>query len=135
MHALLVDDNQIDRRQIRRLLQQTNPKVKITEASDAITAFEALQRTRFDCLVVDQRMPGVIGTELARALRSTRRGADLAMIMVSGDDMIAPETSLDAGFDAFLSKNALTAEALSSLIAQAAGSRARPAPEPDHPGL
>jgi CheY-like chemotaxis protein len=58
MHALLVDDNQIDRRQIRRLLQQTNPKVKITEASDAITAFEALQRTRFDCLVVDQRMPG-----------------------------------------------------------------------------
>ena len=128
MHALLVDDNPLDRRQLRRLLQQTNLAFDITEASDAFAAFEAMQAQRFDCIMVDQRMPGVIGTELVRGIRSIPGGAELTMIMVSGDEFIDARQSLEAGFDGYLAKDDLNVEALTSLLLGMTASRRTIAP-------
>ena len=72
------------------------------DGAAALAAFEAAPQ-RFDAVITDEVMPGVTGTELARALRQRR--ADLPIILVSG--YIGPmmtERALAAGADAILKK-------------------------------
>jgi PAS domain S-box-containing protein len=72
------------------------------DGARALAEFEA-QPERFDAVIADEIMPGLSGTELARALR--RRRADLPIILVSG--YIGPqmtERALAAGVDQILKK-------------------------------
>jgi nitrogen-specific signal transduction histidine kinase/CheY-like chemotaxis protein len=79
--ALLVDDEELVRISTADMLSDLG--YKVAEAASAEEAIGRLDRgERFDLLVTDHLMPGMTGTDLARALRSTR--PDMPVLLVSG---------------------------------------------------
>jgi CheY-like chemotaxis protein len=72
----------------------------------------------FDCLLIDQRMPGVIGTEFIRAIRAMETGHRMPILVLSGEDaeMLTIEEAVGAGGDFFIAKQDLTAGRLKAAL-------------------
>ena len=117
MQALLIDDDRIDRQRILRLAQRAGTLIEIVEASNVPDALELLEDRDFDCLLVDQRIPGICGIELVAGLRSPAYGIDLPIIMVSHDDTPEIERrARAAGVDLYVNKGSLTPESFAALF-------------------
>jgi len=90
-----------------------------TRPADALEEFRA-DPTRFDAVVLDQLMPGMTGTELARQLRQLR--ADVPVVLISGyTGPVLTQQALSAGIDHILTKPLdlrQIAEALSTVLAR-----------------
>jgi PAS domain S-box-containing protein len=73
-----------------------------TRPSEALEEFRA-DPTRFDAVVLDQLMPGMTGTDLARQLRALR--ADVRIVLISGyTGPVLAQQALSAGIDHILTK-------------------------------
>ncbi len=57
-------------------------QIACTVAQSGMEALQALARERFDCAVVDAKMPGMDGVELLRRMR--RDYPDVAVILLTG---------------------------------------------------
>jgi DNA-binding NarL/FixJ family response regulator len=66
---LLADDHNIVRQGIRALLEQHQDIQIVGEASDGFTALDLVQKLRPDILLLDIRMPGLKGLEVAKELK------------------------------------------------------------------
>ena len=90
-----------------------------TRPSEALEEFRA-DPTRFDAVVLDQLMPGMTGTELARQMRQLR--ADVPVVLISGyTGPVLTQQALSAGIDHILTKPLdlrQIAEALSKVLAR-----------------
>ena len=75
MKLLIVDDEALARLRLRSLIEGLADSVpvlagvSVVEAADAEAAWHALQATAFDALLLDIRMPGTSGLELAERLQ------------------------------------------------------------------
>ena len=65
--VLIVDDEAYNRKLLRNILEKAG--VKMTEASDGIEAIEALERSDYDLVLLDLRMPNMDGFETMKAIR------------------------------------------------------------------
>lgn len=66
--ALIADDEDLPRAELRRMLQATWPELRVlAECEDGPEAIEALHALRPDVAFLDIRMPGRSGLEVARA--------------------------------------------------------------------
>jgi signal transduction histidine kinase/CheY-like chemotaxis protein len=101
--VLLVDDEAALLAVTSEVLKRLGYEVAaFPEPAAALAEFEAAPQ-RFDAVIVDEVMPGLTGTELARSLRTRRAG--LAIVLVSG--YIGPmmtERAMKAGVDEILKK-------------------------------
>jgi CheY-like chemotaxis protein len=80
--VLVVDDEEaLVRLTTERLVELGYVCVGYSSSTDALIAFQA-HPERFDAVVTDERMPGLTGISLAKAIRGTR--ADIPIILVSG---------------------------------------------------
>ena len=90
-----------------------------TRPADALEEFRA-DPTRFDAVVLDQLMPGMTGTELARQMRQLR--ADVPVVLISGyTGPVLTQQALSAGIDHILTKPLdlrQIAEAMSNVLAR-----------------
>ncbi len=68
-HILVVDDDRQIRASIGRFL--TGNGLRVTQATDTAAMFTALERGRFDLIVLDVMMPGEDGLSACRRLRGT----------------------------------------------------------------
>src|SRR5689334_3070283 len=91
LQVLLVDDDAAIRRQLRGMLEDEGHAV--AEAPSAAGAYEALERSRFDAVLLDLRMPGEHGLDALVRLRE--QAPDTAVIIVSGESTL--ENALKAG--------------------------------------
>lgn len=101
--ALLVEDNPIDHKLARILLEQSGFHVE--HAYSAEEALRLIDRAPLTLMVVDVDLPGMSGFDLTRIVRGSRGRADLPILAVSstsGAD--APTWARAAGCDAFLAK-------------------------------
>ena len=99
----LVDDEPAVARACARILTAMGHEV--TAITDPREALRVLMNpdSAFDVLFTDQSMPGMTGTELARAVHAVN--ADLPILLCSGFNSVpADETQSDAAIHAFLSK-------------------------------
>jgi DNA-binding NarL/FixJ family response regulator len=100
---LVVDDEEGIRNAVGTLLQENGFAVCL--CPDATSALEQLQRTNFDCVVSDVRMPGLSGLDLVETLRTVEslRTVPVVLLTAAGrpDDRIA---GYRAGADAYLPK-------------------------------
>jgi signal transduction histidine kinase/CheY-like chemotaxis protein len=109
---LLAEDNDINALIVTRHLEKRGANVLRVKDGDA--AFEearaaiAGSRKRFDALILDIRMPGLDGLEVARRIRAVEAAAGVApyrLIAVSADAFEAAESAARAaGIDEFLTK-------------------------------
>lgn len=118
MRTLIIDDSQVDRQLITRLLKSLDLPIDIEEAEDATTALDTTATEDFDCLLVDQRMPGLIGTEFIRAFRDRESGSRTPILVLSGDraEALTFEEALGAGGDFFMNKQDMTAGRLKAAL-------------------
>jgi len=122
VRILLVDDSLVTREMERRLLEDAG--FDVTAAIDAEEGLNYLGESEFDCLVTDIEMPGMNGYEFTRHLRNIPQFSQLPIIVVSTRDR--PEDRLEglqAGADAYLTKQALDAGELVDLVRRLSGSR------------
>ena len=120
-HILVVDDNDLARTVLARILQKRGCNVEARDSGDA--ALQALRNTSqpFDFVLLDLNMPGMNGLELAQHIRENFIRTP-KLVLVTGANLNTEEDQ-DAlgGFDAILEKpvtSANIAETLSRLSAK-----------------
>jgi signal transduction histidine kinase len=111
LRILLVDDDEVDRLAVQRLLRQAGIVAEVDERSDRAGALIAAQSHRYDCVLLDYRLPGTDGVSLLHSLRDSGVGAPVVALTGQGDEEVAVEL-MKAGAADYLNKNALTPERL-----------------------
>ncbi|WP_210546787.1 PleD family two-component system response regulator [Rhodoferax sp. PAMC 29310] len=100
---LIVDDDEF---QWKILASVFNPKhYELYFAASGLDALAQLRRVHPDLILMDVRMPGMDGVEVMRRIKATRRLADIAVIMVTGqsDRQVVTE-SMRIGASGFVVK-------------------------------
>ena len=99
--SVLVVDDEVE---TRRLLEQALSKEFFVEsAKDGDEALELLERDPFDIVLLDQRMPGLSGLEVLRAVK--QRHPDTRVVMVTAfDETSLIVASIRAGAEDYLVK-------------------------------
>lgn len=100
---LLVDDHRILRDGLRLRLQQEPDFAVVGEAKNAAEAYECLERTPLDVVIMDLNLPGENGLVATARIRSTFPAA--CVIVVTGDFAAASaHDAILAGASGFLRK-------------------------------
>ena len=99
--VLFVDDDEPIATMGQRMLERFG--YEVTAKLDSREAFETFrsQPDRFDVVVTDYYMPHLVGTDLARKLKTIR--PDIPLILITSH-MVSPEQAREAGFREFLLK-------------------------------
>lgn len=80
--VLVVDDHDINRRTLARMLEAFGAEVETAE--DALSALAAAEEVTFDAILMDVRMPGMDGLEASRRLRDGVANRQTPIIAVTG---------------------------------------------------
>jgi CheY-like chemotaxis protein len=112
IEVLLAEDNEINALIVQRHLEQCGARV--LRVNDGYAALQAVQkalngeRARFNSIILDIRMPGLDGVEVACRIRAAEQAAGAAacrIIALSADAVSATaERAHAAGINAFLTK-------------------------------
>jgi len=104
MRVLVVDDNAINLRVAKKMLERLGASVEVRSSGHA--ALEALSSEPFDVMLIDCQMPEMDGYEATRQWRrregTGRRTPVVALTATIGDG--ERERCLEAGMDDYLSK-------------------------------
>jgi DNA-binding NarL/FixJ family response regulator len=119
---LIADDHAVVRAGLRQFLQEDRRIVEIGEAATGREVLEALQRRRWDLLVLDINMPDRSGLDILSHLRAS--GSDTRVLVMSG----LPERQyalnvLRAGARGYLAKDSAPEELLKAVHTVLAGRR------------
>ncbi|HJX29260.1 MAG TPA: response regulator, partial [Thermoanaerobaculia bacterium] len=86
---LVVEDNEIERDSIVALLGHDD--IEITAVATGAEALEALLDRRFDCCVVDLRLPDMTGFELLEKVQSEPSLRDVPVVVFTGKELTGQE--------------------------------------------
>jgi DNA-binding NarL/FixJ family response regulator len=128
LSVLLVEDDAMVREWLGKALERGNYRV-VGIAATAAEALELVDRRRPALLLVDQRLPDLVGTEFVKELR--RRNVDVpAVLMTANVEQGFNEAAREAGAQGTLLKTGKAEELLSTLGTVGAG---RPSFDGRHP--
>jgi DNA-binding NarL/FixJ family response regulator len=117
--VLIADDHPLVIAGIRRTLEQNDDIEIVGEAQSGPHLMQLIERRRPGVVLMDLRMPGVVGTECIEFVRDT--WPDVKMIVLSAsDDQASIDASLTAGANAYIVKSIQSCD-IASVIRQAAG--------------
>jgi len=130
LHILVADDNPTNREVVGKILERGGHGVSMV--NDGEQALEALERERFDVVILDRNMPGMGGLEALQAMRlMTRASERIPAILFSADATPeAKKDALGAGAEVFLSKPVEAIRLLEQIAELTAGSSAARQAEP-----
>ena len=119
LRILLVDDDDADRMILTRALLRSGLQVELTEAEDGTSALELLKAKRFDCALLDYRLPDMSGLDLIKEIAGPG-GSQIAIILVTGegDEAVATE-ALKSGAQDYLSKSDIAPQPMRRAISTA----------------
>ena len=104
MNVLIIDDSDLARAQLRRILSAAG--MKVFEQPSAIGATRAILQHGVDIALVDVSMPGLSGDKLVKVLRDNPRLDGLIIVVVSAKPEAELHALVDiAGANAVLSKS------------------------------
>ncbi len=104
---LLVDDHELVRRGLRRMLESEEDIEVVGDAADAEEAYSQVEMLSPDVVLMDVKMPGVNGVEATRVLKE-RKPACKVLMLTLYEEYLAE--SIEAGADGYLLKDAKCAE-------------------------
>ncbi|MEV3904594.1 response regulator transcription factor [Mycobacterium sp. NPDC050551] len=117
--ALLVDDQELVRSGLRRILRRKDGIVVVAECSDGDEVLEAVEQHRPDVVVMDLRMKRVDGIEATRLLARGGGPPVLALTTFNDDDLLSGV--LRAGAAGFVLKDSSAEELIHAVRAVARG--------------
>jgi PAS domain S-box-containing protein len=118
LKILLVDDNETDRVAVRRALHHAGIVLRdVVEVETCDAAIAALEHERFDCAIVDYRLPDGNGLDLLKQIRD--RHFSIAIISMTGQagEQLTVEL-MKAGANDYLSKDRFAPEDLARSVRQ-----------------
>lgn len=112
--VLVVDDTPEDRAVVRRMLRRGFAgELIIDEADSVATGIQAIQESPVDCVLLDHNMPDGHGVDVLAELRRRQGTIPIAAVyLTSAGVEAAAVAALQAGAQDFVSKDALTPEAI-----------------------
>lgn len=104
MRILVIEDNRIQARIVKRCLREGRHQFTLVESSEE--ALDCLEDDAgYDLLIIDWMLPGTSGLDFVRALRNSETFRDIPIIMQTAKDR--PEhvqLALEAGVDDYVVK-------------------------------
>ena len=119
LNVLIVDDDVVDREDIKRTLSKTSMPWRFVETESVDEGLATFKTQPFDVILLDYRMPQRDGIELLLELRSASIDKNVAIIMLSNSE--EADLALDcikAGAQDFLLKSEVTSSRLQRAILQ-----------------
>ena len=111
LKLLIVDDDAVDRRAVRRALKEARVDAEVVECATAQEAIDAAREGGYDCIFLDYYLPGATGLETLDAIRALGVRAPVVSLTGHGDETLAVEV-MKAGAADYLSKTGLTPDRL-----------------------
>ena len=113
--ALIVEDNRSFRLSLREILGTGFPGMVVTEAESSEEALETIESLRPDLMLVDIRLPGQNGLELAKQVRKAH--ADVAIVILTHYDLPEfREVAYQYGVNYFFSKSTASMEEILAAV-------------------
>jgi CheY-like chemotaxis protein len=110
-HVLVVDDDEAERMSIGALIGGDDIEVEAVGSSE--DALAALERTRFDCIVLDLKLPKASGFALLEGVKGDERHRDVPVIIHTGKALTRrEETRLKRYAESIIVKDAGSPERL-----------------------
>lgn len=122
IRLLLADDHALVREGLKQLFALTPDIVVADEAINGAQVVEAVERERFDLILLDITMPGVSGSELISRLRASVEPPPVLVLSMHNEPQIV-RRSLAAGAAGYLTKDNDPAILLAAIRKVAAGGR------------
>lgn len=86
-HILIVEDSQVDRTRLEKLLSSNGFQVSLAENGEQ--AIASVKRAKPDAILMDVNMPGMDGFAATRALRGDTDTKDIPVVLVTAKDQKA----------------------------------------------
>ena len=119
IRVLVVDDHQIVRDGLRRILSAHDDLEVTAEAADGDAALALVRARDFDVAVLDMSMPGLSGIDLIRRVRLEKPALPLLVLSMHGERQYAAR-AMKAGASGYLNKDS-AAEQLVDALRKVAG--------------
>lgn len=103
INVMLVDDHDLVRKGIRRLLDDTQDIKVVAEATDGEQAISQVRKQKPDVILMDISMPGIGGLEATRKITRGMPGMKVIAVTVHDDDPF-PARLLEAGAAGYITK-------------------------------
>ncbi len=119
LDILVIDDDDVDRMNVRYLLDGVGVKAMIHEAEDCSSGIEKMKSCDIDCVLIDYRLPDADGVEVLEKLREVNRNnVPLILLTGMGDELLVAEV-MKKGASDYLPKSGLSGKALARSIQNA----------------
>lgn len=115
LRLLVVDDDELDRRAVRRHLLQAGVRLTADEVETADEVLDRISSRAYDCILLDYYLPGVDGLALLRQINDVVPGLPVVIFTGRGDEDVAVEL-MKAGAADYLPKASLSPERLASSL-------------------
>jgi diguanylate cyclase (GGDEF)-like protein len=92
LNILIVDDDDGDRKQVKRILRQAGLAEECVEVECVDDALRACEHTAFDCVILDYQMAGRSGLDGLQSLREKHPFLPIIMSTGEGDESVAVES-------------------------------------------
>ncbi|MBW7885257.1 MAG: response regulator, partial [Caldilineaceae bacterium] len=115
LHILLAEDNLVNQKVALRILQRLGYRADV--AADGLEAVEAVERQRYDLILMDVHMPEMDGLTATRTIRSLLPENQQPVIVAMTADVMDGyrERCAEAGMDGFISKPVRIEELIDAL--------------------
>jgi DNA-binding NarL/FixJ family response regulator len=120
MHLLLVDDHQIVREGLKRLLAPDENQWAITEVSSGHQALDCLRQRSVNLAIVDLSMPGMSGLDLIRRIKSDHPRTAVLVLSMHAEEQYAMR-AFKLGANGYVTKDSAATELLSAVRKVVAG--------------
>jgi signal transduction histidine kinase len=114
LRILVVDNDRVDRLEIRRAIEHSDLDAEIVEAATAGEAIPVIGKP-LDCLLLDHDLPDITGIELTRRLRAAGNLTPVVLVTGQQDEELL-QTAVDAGITDFFPKSDLSPRRLALRI-------------------
>jgi len=121
LSILLVDDDELDRKAIIRLLERCAPSIHVDQASEFDSACISLAESNgYDCILIDYNLPGKNGLSLVSEIqrKSAHQYSAIIVITGEGDEAVAVDV-MKAGAHDYLVKNSINEPGLTRALQNA----------------
>jgi len=114
--VLNVDDDDVDREKLSRLLLKTSWPIDVHEAASFAEAKDRLNEKKFDCVFLDYSLGDATGFDVIPAVQQHRSEiCPIIMISTSGSEQLVVEAMREGVYD-YISKSGLNREQLQRSI-------------------
>ena len=101
-NVLVVDDNMLNLKLIKRLLVDYN--INVDMAKSGLECIDKVKETNYDAIFLDHMMPGMDGIETLNELRNIKSGLPPIIALTANSYSGVKDTYINAGFTDYLAK-------------------------------